>query len=119
MAFGAFISMDTGYAHDPPAEKRREIVAVLEHFVEWCEITYDRAARLGGRDEEYALYCALDNELSALAREQDAWAEQGQMHNGVNDCEARVGSLPLEQILRSLVPLDGASGPCFTMPAGL
>ena len=48
---------------------------------QWCEITYDRAARLGGRDEEYALYCALDNELSALAREQDAWAEQGQMHN--------------------------------------
>ena len=38
---------------------------------------------------------------------------------GVNDCEARVGSLPLEQIWRSLVPLDGASGPCFTMPAGL
>ena len=34
MAFGAFISMDTGYAHDLPAEKRREIVAVLEHFVE-------------------------------------------------------------------------------------
>ena len=52
-ALGAFISLDSGYAHDLPADLRREIVAVLEHFVEWCEVTHERANQMGGRDEEY------------------------------------------------------------------
>ena len=83
LVLGAFISLDSGYAHDLLADLRREIVAVLEHFVEWCEVTHKRANQMGGRDEEYALYCDLNNELSALAREQDAWTEQGHMHNVV------------------------------------
>ena len=42
MVLGGFISLDSGYAHDLPADLRREIVAVNEHFVEWCEITHER-----------------------------------------------------------------------------
>ena len=69
MVLGGFISLNTGYAHDLPADLRREIVAVNEHFVEWCELTNERVTQQGVRDEEYTLYCQLDNELSALARE--------------------------------------------------
>ena len=68
MVLGGFISLNTGYAHDLPADLRREIVAVIEHFVEWCEVTHERVTQQGVRDEEYTLYCQLDNELSALAR---------------------------------------------------
>ena len=83
MVLGGFISLDSGYAHDLPADLRREIVAVNEHFVEWCEITHERVAQQGVRDEEYTLYCQLDSELSALAREECAWTEQGHLHNVV------------------------------------
>ena len=69
MVLGGFISLNTGYAHDLPDDLRREIVAVIEHFVEWCEITHERVTQQGVRDEEYTLYCQLDNELSALARD--------------------------------------------------
>ena len=83
MVLGGFISLNTGYAHDLPDDLRREIVAVIEHFVEWCEITHERVTQQGVRDEEYTLYCQLDNELSALAREDDAWKEQGLLNNVV------------------------------------
>jgi len=64
-------------------DQRREIVAVMEHFVEWCELTHERVTQQGVRDKEYTLYCQLDNELSALAREEDAWTEQGNLDNVV------------------------------------
>jgi hypothetical protein len=69
MAMGGFISMDSGFAHDLQVVQRREIVATIEHFVEWCEITRERMAKFGARDEEDTLYCQLDKELAALARE--------------------------------------------------
>ena len=68
MVLGGFISLNSGYAHDLPADLRREIVAVNEHFVEWCEITHERGAQQGVRDEEDTLYCQLDNEPSQRAQ---------------------------------------------------
>ena len=83
MAMGGFISMDSGFAHDLQVVQRREIVATIEHFVEWCEITRERMAKFGARDEEDTLYCQLDKELAALAREEEAWTEQGKLENVV------------------------------------
>ena len=109
MVLGGFISLDTGYAHDLPADLRREIVAVNEHFVEWCEITHERVTQQGVRDEEYTLYCQLDNELSALAREEDAWTMQGHLNNVV----VMLGN---ESILRRNAAATGAHSGRIAVP---
>lgn len=109
MVLGGFISLNTGYAHDLPADLRREIVAVIEHFVEWCEITHERVTQQGVRDEEYTLYCQLDNELSALAREDDAWKEQGLLNNVV----VMLGN---ESILRRNAAATGAHSGRIAVP---
>jgi hypothetical protein len=61
------------------------------------------------RDEEYTLYCQLDNELGALAREGDAWKEQGHLHNVV----VMLGN---ESILRRNAAATGAHSGRIAVP---
>jgi hypothetical protein len=81
MVLGAITSMDSGFGIDMKEKTRKEIIAVVEHFCYWCELTYDKIRQGHARGDDVTVYHDLDGELAAYAKEREGHVYEGKSCN--------------------------------------
>ena len=69
LVLGAVTTTNSGFGIDLPEALRAEMLAVADHFCHWAELTYAKVRQRSARDDDTAVYYALEGELAAYAME--------------------------------------------------
>ena len=69
LVLGAVTTTNSGFGIDLPETLRAEMLAVADHFCHWAELTYAKVRQRSARDDDTAVYYALEGELAAYAME--------------------------------------------------